>query len=195
MDRRPPSGATSYYYLDSQIEHHGGMPRSPELQRLRRDHGPAVLAFETVNRTYFASSISDRGDEYFDQFADKWEASLAEQETGRDAYYVLLSDDGSVVGRFNLRDIEDGMAELGYRIARQFSGQGLATAAVRELCRLANSEHGVRTLRAKTNHENVASQRVLTKAGFQLVGIADDVGGRPGVWYELNLDRTQRDAQ
>jgi [ribosomal protein S5]-alanine N-acetyltransferase len=40
----------------------------PELQRLRADHAPAVLAFEVANRAYFAASISDRGDEFFEQF-------------------------------------------------------------------------------------------------------------------------------
>ena len=47
----------------------------PELQRLRADHAAAVLAFELANRGYFAASISDRGDEFFDQFAERHSAS------------------------------------------------------------------------------------------------------------------------
>jgi RimJ/RimL family protein N-acetyltransferase len=54
------------------------------------------------------------------------------------------------------------------------------------LCRLAVSEHGVRTLRARTTNENVASQRVLAKVGFVADGEAE-VGGRPGVWFEREL--------
>ena len=34
----------------------------PELQLLRPGHTQAVLAFELANRSYFAASISDRGD-------------------------------------------------------------------------------------------------------------------------------------
>ena len=41
----------------------------------------AVLAFELANRAYFAASVSDRGDEFFDQFTDPCSALLAEQET------------------------------------------------------------------------------------------------------------------
>ncbi|NUV38105.1 GNAT family N-acetyltransferase, partial [Streptomyces sp. KAI-27] len=37
----------------------------PELQRLRADHAPALLAFERENRAWFARTISDRGDAYF----------------------------------------------------------------------------------------------------------------------------------
>ncbi len=111
----------------------------PELQRLHPGHAPAVLAFELANRSYFAASISDRGDEYFDQFAEQHSALLAEQEAGAGAYYVVVAEDGSVLGRFNLYRFSGGTAELGYRVAQHAAGRGLATATVRELCRLAAS--------------------------------------------------------
>jgi [ribosomal protein S5]-alanine N-acetyltransferase len=158
----------------------------PELQRLGAEHAAEILAFELANRAYFAASISDRGDDYYDQFIERHNTLLAEQETGICAYYVLVGEDGSVLGRFNLVDIEDGTAELGYRVAQRVAGRGVATAAVREMCQLAASQHGVRMLRARTTHENVASQRVLTKAGFSPAGQAD-VGGRPGSWYQRDL--------
>jgi [ribosomal protein S5]-alanine N-acetyltransferase len=161
----------------------------PELQRLHAGHAPAVLAFELANRAYFAASVSDRGDEFFDQFTDRHSALLAEQEAGIGAFYVLLAEDGSVLGRFNLYRFEDGTAELGYRVAQHVAGRGVATATVRELCRLAAARHGLRTLRAATSRNNVASQKVLAKAGFMPVGPADpaDLGGKPGTWYQRDL--------
>jgi len=161
----------------------------PELERLHAGHAPAVLAFELANRAYFAASIPDRGDDYFDHFTDLYNARLAEQEAGICAFYVLVAEDGSVLGRFNLVDIEDHTAELGYRVAQQVAGRGVATATVRELCRLAAAQHGLRTLRAATTHENAASQKVLTKAGFVPVGPADPahIGGKPGTWYQRDL--------
>ena len=161
----------------------------PELKRLHADDAPAVLAFEVANRSYFAASISDRGDEFFDQFADRYSASLAEQEGGTSAFYVLAAEDGSVLGRFNLYDVKDGTAVLGYRVAQDAAGRGVATAAVQELCRLAAAEHGLRLLRAATSHDNAASQRVLAKAGFVPVGPADpaDIGGKSGTWYQRDL--------
>src|SRR6185295_11664268 len=154
----------------------------PELERLRAGHAPAVLAFELANRAYFAASISDRGDDFFAQFTGRYNALLAEQEAGMCACYVLVAEDGSVLGRFNLVDIEDGAAELGYRVAQHVAGRGVATATVRELCHLAAARHGLRTLRAGVSHGNAASRRVLTKAGFVPVGPADpaDLGGKPG---------------
>ena len=138
----------------------------PELQPLRADHAEAILAFESANRAFFATSISDRGDEYFENFAERHLALLAEQEAGIGAYYVLVDTDGEVLGRFNLALIGDGVGVLGYRVAQHVTGRGVATATVRELCSIAASRHGLGTLRAATSRGNVASQRVLLNAGF-----------------------------
>ena len=161
----------------------------PELQQLNAGHAPAVLAFELANRAYFAASISDRGDDFFAHYAGRHSARLAEQDAGTGAYYVLVADDGAVLGRFNLILAGDGTAELGYRVAQHAAGRGVATAAVRELCRLAAARHGLRMLRAATSHDNAASQKVLAKAGFVPVGPADPahIGGKQGTWYQRDL--------
>ena len=90
----------------------------PELQRLRADHAAAVLAFERTNRAYFATFVSDRGDAFFDNFTELYQALLVEQETGSCVFHVLVGPDGRVRGRFDLADLKDGTAELGYRVAQ-----------------------------------------------------------------------------
>ena len=159
-----------------------------KLELLRMGHAEAVLAFERDNRAYFATSISDRGDAFFEQFVARFKDSLAEQDAGDCAFFVLIDDDGEVIGRFNLYDLEDGNAKVGYRVARRAAGQGIATAAVRELCEIASSL-GLHTLTAATSHGNVASQKVLTKAGFERAGDADpsELGGKQGDRYRRDL--------
>jgi [ribosomal protein S5]-alanine N-acetyltransferase len=161
----------------------------PELKQLHAGHAQAVLAFELANRVYFAASISDRGDAFFDEFAARYEALLAEQEAGDCAFHVLVDEDGSVLGRFNLVNIKDRTAELGYRVAQRVSGHGVASTTVRDLCRLAPARYGLHTLRAATSRENVASQKVLANAGFVPVGPAApaDLGGKSGTWYQCDL--------
>jgi [ribosomal protein S5]-alanine N-acetyltransferase len=161
----------------------------PTLRPLDAGDAPAVLAFELANRAYFAAMISDRGDEFFDRFAERHGAALAEQDAGACAFYLLVAEDGAVLGRFNLYDVRDGTANLGYRVARDVAGRGVATAAVLELCGLAAARHGLRTLRAATAHEHVASRRVLVKAGFVPVGPAEpaEIGGRPGTWFQRDV--------
>jgi ribosomal-protein-alanine N-acetyltransferase len=111
---------------------------------------------------------------------------VAEQQTGIGAFYVLVADDGSVLWRFNLVFVGEGTAELGYRVAQNVAGRGIATAAVLQLCDVAVLEYGLRTLRTATSRENAASQRVLTKAGLVPAGPADPahLGGKPRSWYQ-----------
>ncbi|HEX6443785.1 MAG TPA: GNAT family N-acetyltransferase [Streptosporangiales bacterium] len=159
----------------------------PELQRLRADHAPAVLAFERANRAYFATFISDRGDEFFDRFDERYDALLAEQEAGVCAFHLLVDEDGSVLGRFNLYDMEAGTAVLGYRVAQQIAGRGVATATVLDLCRLAEAQYGLDTLKAAVTHTNAASRRVLAKAGFVEAG-PTEISGKPASWYQRDLN-------
>jgi ribosomal-protein-alanine N-acetyltransferase len=107
---------------------------------------------------------------------------------GTHVFHVLVDEDGSVLGRFNLFDLDDGTAVLGYRVAQRVAGRGVATATVQELCQLAGLHYGLRTLRAAVSHDNVASKKVLTKAGFVPAGPAEP-GGRPGTWYQRDLIR------
>jgi ribosomal-protein-alanine N-acetyltransferase len=160
-----------------------------QLQRLDASRELDVLAFELGNRAYFAQSINDRGDAFFEHFAESYRDLLAEQEAGVCAFYGLIGENGALLGRFNLYDLKDGGAEVGYRMGQRYAGAGLATFSVGELCRLSVTEHGLHTLRAATSCANIASQRVLTKSGFRLVGPADPahIGGKPGNWYQRDL--------
>jgi ribosomal-protein-alanine N-acetyltransferase len=161
----------------------------PALERLRADHAPAVLAFELTNRAYFAAHVTDRGDEFFTRFTDHFGAALAEQDAGVCVFHILVAEDGEVLGRFNLYDLHDGTARLGYRVARHVTGRGVATATVRALCGTAASRHALHTLRAAAARTNPASRRVLVKAGFTLTAPADpaDLGGNPGDWFTRDL--------
>ncbi|MET9483339.1 GNAT family N-acetyltransferase [Streptomyces sp. NPDC006638] len=167
----------------------------PELQRLRPDHAPALLAFERENRAYFAASVTDRGDAYFAHFDARHDALLAEQAAGLCHFHVLVERGGEVVGRVNLVDVADGSAELGFRIAEKATGRGLATVAVRRILRLAATEYGLTSLRAGAARDNLASRAVLTRTGFtptgeSVLGGTGGTGGRAGITYVRELART-----
>ncbi|MFE9877903.1 GNAT family N-acetyltransferase [Streptomyces sp. NPDC005784] len=158
----------------------------PRLERLRLDHAPALLAFERENRAYFAASIPDRGDAYFEWFDDRLRESLAAQEAGLDLFHLVVDGAGSVLGRFNLLGVAQGSAELGYRVAERAAGRGLATSAVREVCALAATEYGLKTLRARTTAANAGSRTVLARTGFLVTGDIE-LNGRPGLRFALDL--------
>ena len=157
------------------------------LEQLTAGHETAVLDFETVNREYFAAAIADRGDDFFADYPARHAALLRLQAEGTDLFHVMVTDDGAVAGRFNLVNIGDGAAELGYRVGRDFAGQGLATEAVRQVCHLAATKYGLKRLRAETYVDNHASQKVLLRNGFRLVGQITEPGHRPTLLFLLDL--------
>ena len=69
-----------------------------------------------------------------------------------------------------------GTAEIGYSIAADWRGQGLATELVAGLVQQAEDTQLVRRLVAHTPPENLVSQRVLLANGFASTGT--DVNGR-----------------
>ncbi|MEV6795494.1 GNAT family N-acetyltransferase [Streptomyces sp. NPDC051320] len=157
-----------------------------QLERLRADHAPALLAFEEENREYFARTVPDRGDAYFADFAALLRARLDEQEAGVCHFHVILDDRGGLIGRVNIVDVEDGDADLGYRIGERAAGRGVATAAVDEVCRLAATEYGLSVLHAGTTLDNRASAAVLARNGFVAIGDVT-LSGHPGVRYRRRL--------
>ena len=72
-----------------------------DLRRLTAAHRSAALAFELVNRAYFAGTISDRGDAFFEDFWSGHAELLAERQTGWSAYFVLVgpADPADLGGR------------------------------------------------------------------------------------------------
>jgi [ribosomal protein S5]-alanine N-acetyltransferase len=88
--------------------------------------------------------------------------------------FVIIDDDGTVVGGLGLFDIRGtplSSAILGYWVDRARNGRGLATRAVAEVLDIAFAEFGLHRLEAGTRVDNVASQRVLERNGFTCVGL------------------------
>ncbi|GIF49892.1 ribosomal-protein-alanine N-acetyltransferase [Asanoa ferruginea] len=142
----------------------------PELQRLDAGHATALLRFERENRAYFARFISDRGDDYFAEFDARHATLLAEQAAGEHHLHVLVDEAGDVLGRFNLFDVADGTAELGFRLAEHATGRGVATAAVGQVCELARDSYGLHRLTAVAALTNAGSLGVLRRNDFTPTG-------------------------
>jgi ribosomal-protein-alanine N-acetyltransferase len=158
----------------------------PHLELVRADHAAALLVFEKENRAYFAASIPERGDDYFAEFDARHARLLEMQAVGTDYFHLLVTEAGQIAGRFNLVEVQEGSAELGYRMAQEFAGQGLATAAVAEIEELAATRYGLTSLRAKATLDNPASHKILEHNGFVATGELV-LNGKPAVTYLCEL--------
>ncbi len=99
----------------------------------------------------------------------------------------MAEEGGEILGRFNVVDVADGSAELGFRLAEKATGRGLATEAVRQILKACERTYGLTTLRAAATLTNTASQAVLTRMGFVLTGEELVLSGQRGVGYVRNL--------
>lgn len=83
-------------------------------------------------------------------------------------YEIVWTETGTVVGGIGLfgPPNEEGVTEVGYGVAPSRQGKGVATEAVRGLVETLTGVAGFTTVIASTDHDNIASQKVLEKAGF-----------------------------
>jgi RimJ/RimL family protein N-acetyltransferase len=105
------------------------------------------------------------------------------------SFFAFMYDlDGTVAGSGGFKSAPvAGEVEIGYGVAPARQRRGMATAAVRELVRIASADPRVGAVLAKTALANVASRRVVEKAGFIHVGGEDSNEDGPlDIWrFEL----------
>jgi [ribosomal protein S5]-alanine N-acetyltransferase len=145
-----------------------------QIRTLSIADAPALLEFERANRSWFESQIDARAPAFYclDGVTAHIEDYLARYAEGTMHPCLLVGDDGAILGRCNLKDIDRATlrAEVGYRIAASACGRGLAGLALRHLMELAYGKWGLSSLDAHVTVANAASARVLQRAGFTLAG-------------------------
>ncbi|MEU5718842.1 GNAT family protein [Streptomyces sp. NPDC020403] len=122
--------------------------------------------------------------------AQRLSGLLADRDAGRAMPWVLADEEDRVVGAMTLASIERGPfrnARLGYWVDVGLAGRGLATAAVGRVCEVARETLGLHRIEAGTVVDNAASQRVLAKSGFELIGTAPRYLHINGAWADHRL--------
>ena len=144
------------------------------------------------NRSYLAPWEPVRDDAYFTAAGqlERIRSALDRHERGEELPLVVLDAKGELAGQITLSGIVRGpfqSSNLGYWITQDQAGRGLATAAVNEAVTRAFSELGLHRVQAGTLTNNVASQRVLAKAGFEQFGLAPAYLKIAGAWQDHAL--------
>ena len=93
------------------------------------------------------------------------------------AIWMIELKDCTHIGEICFKGLsEKGVVEIGYGIADEYQGRGYATEAVSAIVKWALMQPGVTNVVAETEKSNIASQRVLNKAGFLPTGETGEEG-------------------
>jgi RimJ/RimL family protein N-acetyltransferase len=154
------------------------------------DRDPEVMRFltggEATRRDVVEREILPGFLDYYERFP------------GYGFWAAVEKSSGDFLGWFELRPGDDDVpdeVELGYRLCRSAWGKGYATEGSRALIHKAFSELSTRRVYAETMAVNLASRRVMERAGLRLVRIfhlpwSDPLPGAEHGEVEYALDRT-----
>jgi ribosomal-protein-alanine N-acetyltransferase len=139
---------------------------------VRPEDAAELAALYLANREFLAPFEPVRPPEFFT--ADGQRERLQRQLDGETHAFAIL-DDGAIAGTINLFNIVRESLQggvIGYWVDVARNGRGLATAAVGEMLAYAFGAVDLHRVEAATLVDNVASQRVLEKNGFERIGLA-----------------------
>jgi 8-oxo-dGTP diphosphatase len=151
------------------------------LRPLTPDDAPTL--HHLVNDWEVVRMLSRPPFPYPRELADEWiTATQALCRKGEGFYFAILGPDGRLAGCIGLRimplpqtgrplhDSVPRAGQLGYWIGRAYWGQGFASLAASRVARWALAHLDIDRLTATAAQDNVASIRVLERAGFRHTG-------------------------
>jgi len=168
-----------------------GAPASHRLLTLRplefEDAGPLAAAYAR-NRDHLAPWEPQRSDEFFSEAGQAKDVAIKLNlfAAGYEVPWVLTAGQ-RIIGRITLSGLVRGpflSANMGYWIDQEFTGKGLASASVGHVLAMAADELGLHRVQAATLVQNMASQTVLKRSGFERIGMAPDYLQIAGEWQD-----------
>ena len=122
------------------------------------DKQALITICNQIDRSY----LSDRLPNPYTEVSADWWLHRVEEMEGKCAIFREIVVDGKIIGTISVEqkaDVYRKDGEVGYYLLADYSGKGIMSEALRQICELAFQE------------PNAASRRVLEKNGFVLEGI------------------------
>ena len=130
------------------------------------------------NRSRLAPFEPQRSDSYFElESIDQRMAQQITEQNNRQALYLLINLKGSnkVIATVNFTNMVFGVFQachLGFSIDKDYEGQSLMTEILGAALEFVRKEYGLHRIMANHLPNNIRSERLLTKLGFEREGFA-----------------------
>jgi ribosomal-protein-alanine N-acetyltransferase len=157
------------------------------IRPVRPEDAEEIAALYDANRDFLAPFEPVRPPEFFT--ADG-QTSRLRRQLADDTHPFAILDGDAIAGTINLFGIvRDGPESgvIGYWVDGARNGRGLATAAVGAILEYAFGDIGLHRVEAATLVDNLPSQRVLEKNGFERIGLARGYLRIAGDWQDFSL--------
>ncbi|GAA4912733.1 GNAT family N-acetyltransferase [Streptomyces coeruleoprunus] len=142
------------------------------LRDLAMDDVPAIQRIYSGASVRFTHDRPYTAEEARERVAKALE--LAEEVPRRRwDFGIVLAEDDDLLGVMSLRIREPGVGTLSYILREDAWNSGYATEAAERVVEFAFTTAGLKRLEAKHHPRNLASGRVLTKAGFECIGTSE----------------------
>ncbi|MEU7561688.1 GNAT family N-acetyltransferase [Streptomyces eurythermus] len=166
------------------------LPGGIRLRLVSLDDAEALYSAYAANRDHLAPWEPRRPDSFFtvEGQAERIREQLRQFTEQRAVPWVFESH-GAIIGTITLSGMAFGpfcSAYLGYWVAADQQNRGLASAGVASVCRAARAI-GLHRIEATTLLDNAPSQRVLSKNGFEPIGMAPRYLHINGEWRDHRL--------
>lgn len=165
------------------------------IRAMRPEDCDELAALYAANRDFLAPFEPVRPPEFFtgDGQRERLERQLADE-----THPFAILDGEEIAGTINafhiVRESLQGCT-IGYWVDGRRNGRGLATGAVGEIVSYAFDELDLHRVEAATLVDNLASQRVLEKNGFDRIGLARGFLRIAGDWRDFYLFQRIADSR
>ncbi|GAA2599706.1 GNAT family protein [Actinomadura fulvescens] len=161
------------------------------LRPVRVDDAAELTGLYLANREYLRPWEPARDASYFTVEGQRANLrELVQAHASGEMWPGVILVNGEIAGRISLNNILRGPLQscfVGYWVARDRTGRGVATEAVRQALDLAFGELGLHRVEAFARLDNERSQRVLARNGFTAVGVARRHLHVDGRWHDQRI--------
>jgi len=163
------------------------------IRPLNTEDAADSLKLQLNNRDFFEKfSMSRNNDFYTIEGQTNRIKSFTESIQNDQEYYfgIYKNDDHTLIGTINLFQVLRGSLQsafIGYFLDKNQNGKGFTTEAVKLIVEYAFNELKLHRIEAGVMPHNIASIRVLQKAGFHIEGLAQKNVKINGKWEDHQM--------
>ncbi|MED2976278.1 GNAT family protein [Bacillus swezeyi] len=163
------------------------------IRPLTAEDAEACLKLQTDNHSFFEQFSMERNDDFYTLEGQKkrLQRFYENMQNDEDYYFGIFHQaDDALIGTINLFQILRGSLQsafIGYFLDEKHNGKGYTTEAAKLMVEYAFEDLKLHRVEAGVMPRNIASIRVLEKAGFHKEGIARKNVKINGKWEDHQL--------